>query len=116
MTIAAEPSHGLVLTEEAQPDSETIRAFKQGVDEFNFTAVGSDNYSPVWIIGRDHLGTVQAGMHAHITWTWLFLDWLWVAAAYRGHGLGAQLLLRSEAIARDRGCSGSYLNTFSFQA
>jgi GNAT superfamily N-acetyltransferase len=116
MDIAAEPSHHLILTEEAHPDSDTIRAFKQGVDEFNFAAVGPDSYLPIWIIGRDPSGTVHAGMHAHIAWSWLFLDWLWVAAAYRGHGLGAQFLLRAEAMARDHGCAGVYLNTFSFQA
>jgi len=116
MDIAAEPSRGLTLAEEADPASETIRAFKQGVDEFNFAAVGPDGYAPIWIIGRDHSGAVQAGAHGHISWTWLFLDWLWVAAAHRGNGLGAQLLLRTEALAHAHGCSEVYLNTFSFQA
>jgi GNAT superfamily N-acetyltransferase len=116
MTTVAEPPHDIVLTHEAQPDANTIRTFKQGVDDFNFAAVGPDGYASVWIIGRDRAGSVQAGLYAQAAWTWLFLDWLWVAEAHRGHGVGTRLLLRAEAAARDRGCCGVYLNTFSFQA
>ncbi|MBV8097082.1 MAG: GNAT family N-acetyltransferase [Acetobacteraceae bacterium] len=116
MTCTNEPADSLIFTETAEPDSETIRALKHGVDEFNFSAVGPDQYRQVWIIGRDNAGVLQAGLRSHITWSWLFLDWLWVASAYRSRGVGSEILLRTEAIARDRGCLGVYLNTFSYQA
>jgi GNAT superfamily N-acetyltransferase len=116
MNVVVEPVVRLNFTETPHPDDETIRALKKGVDEFNFAVAGPDHYAPIWISGKDGAGTVRAGVHAHISWTWLFLDWLWVSRAYRQHGVGTQLLLRTEEIARERGCSGVYLNTFTFQA
>ena len=47
---------------------------------------------------------------------WLFVNWLWVAEAYRGTGIGSRLLLGAEEAARDQHCRDAYLDTFTFQA
>ena len=49
-------------------------------------------------------------------WRWLFVDLLFVPAAHRGQGLGTALLNEAEAKARERGCIGVWLLSFSFQA
>jgi GNAT superfamily N-acetyltransferase len=109
-------NHTVVLAEENDPDRDTIDAIGQGLHAYNSAVAGSEAYTPLWIIGRDNAGTVQAGLRGWSFWSWLFVNWLWVAEAHRHRGLGSQLLLRAEAIARERGCIGVYLDTFSFQA
>lgn len=49
-------------------------------------------------------------------WRWLFIDQFVVPESYRGQGLGKKLLLQAEETARQRGCRGVWLFTFSFQA
>jgi len=56
------------------------------------------------------------GLTGYTHWQWLFVERLWVAATARRKGIGAQLLAKAEQAAMDRGCVGSWLDTFSFQA
>ena len=67
-------------------------------------------------VGRDAAGTVQSGLRYIAALEWLFVNWLWVAAPYRRTGEGSRLLLAAETDAREAGCRGVYLDTFSFQA
>lgn len=46
----------------------------------------------------------------------MFIDWLWVSPAARGQGAGIRLLNKAENAARERGCIGAYVDTFSFRA
>ncbi len=71
---------------------------------------------PLWIIGRDGNGTVQAGLNGQTFFNWMFVQWLWVAEPFRLQKVGSELLLKAEEIARERQCIGSYLDTFTFQA
>jgi GNAT superfamily N-acetyltransferase len=57
-----------------------------------------------------------AGLTGYTHRQWLFVDRLWVEATARRKGIGAQLLAKAEQTARERGCLGSWLDTFSFQA
>ena len=57
-----------------------------------------------------------AGLKAVTGWDWLYVQTLWVHEEHRGDGLGMRLLQRAEAEARQRGCIGSCLSSFSFQA
>lgn len=47
---------------------------------------------------------------------WFFVKLLAVSPEARGGGIGAQLLARAEALAREDGLVGIYLDTFEFQA
>jgi GNAT superfamily N-acetyltransferase len=60
--------------------------------------------------------TVIGGLFGAIGWGWLHLDILWVADAYRGQGLGTQLLQRAESEAAAMGVGRAYLETTDFQA
>jgi len=109
-------SSPLQLTSETAPDQATARAISAGLDAYNDSMAPGGNWKPLWIVGRDDAGSVQAGLRGVTDYGWLFVIWLWVAEPYRRQRVGSQLLLDAEAIARERRCSHSYLDTFSFQA
>ena len=106
----------LTLTQETAPDEATARVIDAGLDAYNESIVPYGDWGPLWIIGRDGAGAVQAGLRAVTVYDWMFVIWLWVAEAHRGAGIGSRLLAEAETIARARGCRASYLDTFSFQA
>ena len=68
------------------------------------------------MIARDSSQKIQAGLYGKSYWKWLYIEFLWISEQHRGSGLGSRLLQRTEAIARERGCLGVWLNTISFQA
>lgn len=71
---------------------------------------------PVAILLKDDTGQVVGGLWGKTVYDWLFVEYLIVPESMRGHNLGATLLLDAERIAIGRGCVGSWLTTFSFQA
>lgn len=61
-------------------------------------------------------GKIIGGLWGVTYWNWLFVDQFVVPESCRGQGLGTRLLRQAEDIARQRGCIGVWLYTFSFQA
>lgn len=68
------------------------------------------------ILLRDENETLQGGLVGTILWGWLYIRWLWVAESHRGAGWGQALLQRGEEEARQSGCRGVYIDTFSPRA
>jgi GNAT superfamily N-acetyltransferase len=64
----------------------------------------------------DDRGAVIGGLWGKTVYDWLFVEYLAVPETMRGRDLGTQLLTRAEQIAVERGCVGSWLTTFTFQA
>lgn len=56
------------------------------------------------------------GLQARIFYRWMYISLFHLPETLRGQGLGRALLQRAEAVARARGCTGIWLDTFSFQA
>jgi GNAT superfamily N-acetyltransferase len=71
---------------------------------------------PVAILIKDEAGQVTGGLWGRTVYGWLYVDYLVVPDSMRGRGLGSKILLAAEQVARDHGCAGSWLTTFSFQA
>lgn len=71
---------------------------------------------PVALLLNDEGGNTVGGLWGRTVYDWLFVDYLVVPESMRGRDLGTQLMVRAEAIAADRGCVGSWLTTFTFQA
>jgi GNAT superfamily N-acetyltransferase len=113
---AANGTPSLTFTTETSPNEATIRAIESGLTAHQ-TGLGlKTDWSPRWIVGRDEGEVVQAGIRFVLAFEWLFVNWLWVVAPYRKHGIGSQLMAGAEAAARAQGCRGAYLDTFTFQA
>ena len=106
----------LTFVAETSPSGATVRTIESGLTA-HATGLGlRTDWSPRWIAGRDRDGVVQAGIRFVLAFEWLFVNWLWVADAYRKHGVGSQLMGAAEAAARAEGCHAAYLDTFTFQA
>jgi len=106
----------LQLTTELEPDKAAIHTIEEGLISYNERLAPGGGWKPLWIVGRDAAGDVQAGLRGVTAYNWLFVEWLWVAEPYRRQGFGSRLLLDAEAIARERRCASCYLDTFGFQA
>jgi GNAT superfamily N-acetyltransferase len=107
---------GIEIIEDAAPEFEDVAAIQRGLHAFNQEMGGPYDREPVTLLVRDAAGRTVGGLLGLTFWGWLFIDWLWLSRELRGQGIGAELLRRAEVIARERGCTNAYTDTFSFQA
>jgi GNAT superfamily N-acetyltransferase len=101
-----------------EPDAsdEDVAVVQSGLRAFNVARIGEPDEEPVRIFLRDDAGRIVGGLLGHIRWRWLYVAKLWIDDAHRGTGQGVALMQAAEAHARSRGCIGSYLDTFEYQA
>lgn len=83
---------------------------------FNAQSGYPDDTRPVAVLLKDEAGTTVGGLWGKTGYGWLFVEFLVVPESLRGRNLGAALMGEAEQIARERGCVGSWLTTFAFQA
>ena len=102
-----------IKTEVQEVDRKAIVA---AMLSFNESRIGDDGYEPLAILLRNDDGKVQGGLTAKCYYRWLFIDLLFVPEAFRGAKLGGKLLAQAEQWAKERGCVGVWLDTFTFQA
>jgi GNAT superfamily N-acetyltransferase len=80
-------------------------------------SVGPDpGYGTLALLIQDSAGAVSGGLWGRIFYDWLVVELLFIPEPLRRTGLGRRLLSQAEQHARDRGCIGIWLDTFSFQA
>jgi GNAT superfamily N-acetyltransferase len=65
------------------------------------------------LVARDASGAPIGGVNGVIHWRWLYIAQFYVAPEARGDGVGRALLAQAEGFAREKGCVGIYLDTFS---
>src|SRR5690606_28950965 len=74
-------------------------------------------YTPVGLaLVLEDAGAIRGGLVADTAWRWMYIRLLSVEDGLRGTGFGRRLMERAEAIARDRGFIGAWVDTYSFQA
>jgi GNAT superfamily N-acetyltransferase len=109
----------MTSTDATRIDSEVSEADEpaviRGLLTFNEAWIGPSNEQRVKLVARDELGVV-GGLLGHTKWKWLYVAKLWVDERGRGKGIGTQLLITAEELARTRGCTDASLNTFEYQA
>jgi GNAT superfamily N-acetyltransferase len=85
--------------------------------DYNHAVARLDSYEEFAVLLRDpDSNDVTGGLYGQIDHGWAFVKLLIVPEAYRGLGLGRQLMNEAEAIARRHDSEGIWLNTFDFQA
>jgi GNAT superfamily N-acetyltransferase len=93
-----------------------VAELRDALHEFNFAATGYRDGRSLSCFLRDADGVLVAGIDGFTWGGYARVDYLWVAAALRGNGLGTRLLDAAEDEARRRGCATIVLDTHSFQA
>lgn len=106
----------LRIVSEPRTESPDATFVREGLALYNVAVTGHSHYSPLAIFLKDERDAILGGALGHLWGGWLDLDALWVSELFRGQGYGARLLEAAENEARDQGCHGVYLATFSFQA
>ena len=92
-------------------------AVQKGFDDVPLPeSVAAYEAMPLAIALKNERGGIEGGLTGHSVWGWLYVKYLWVTEARRCSGFGGRLLDRAEDIAWERGCTGVWLHTLSFQA
>lgn len=108
-----EAKDGLIFNQ--TPAKAEVHAFHEGFMAFNRQYCPGD-HKPFAFTVATAGGSVLGGIDGESFWGRLHVENLHVDADWRGCGVGRQLMGMAEALAREHGCRGINLDTFSFQA
>lgn len=107
---------GLTLSIEDTPAETDAEALPDGLKAFNERHwPGHQPWAPLALLIRRG-GTVLGGLAGESYAGWFFIRYFWLDDTIRRLGLGRQVIAAAEQRARERGCHGIYVDTFSFQA
>lgn len=99
-----------------QPDAILRSVIAGGIVAFNESRAGPNNAKPlaVALVGDDDRAI--GGLWGKTSYSWLFVELLFVPEPLRGQNWGSRLMEAAEAEAIARGCVGAWLDTYDFQA
>ncbi len=97
------------------PDPALRQAILAPLIAYNEAAAGPSGYAPLAVTVRDAEGAVAGGLWGYTLYGYLFVELLCMGPA-RGQGIGSAVMALAEEEARRRGCTGIWLDTFTFQA
>jgi GNAT superfamily N-acetyltransferase len=84
---------------------------------YNEAHGGPANYGTLAVLLRDvQSSETIGGLWGRSAYDWLHIELLFVPEQLRGEGLGTRLVRQAEAIARERGHIGIWVDTHDFQA
>jgi len=109
-------SGAVTISQSDQPSTEEVAAVTQILNNNNLRYGYQWASVPLSVLLKDAQETLVGGLIGSTNWGWLHVDLLSVDEGLRGLGYGSKLLETAESIARERGCTFAYLDTFSFQA
>jgi GNAT superfamily N-acetyltransferase len=93
-----------------------IRSYNNDTSAHHRAARKPGAITPLSLILKDEAANEIVGLAASTYWGWLEIDDFYLPQELRGNGMGTTLLQTAERIAIQRGCRGSFLTTFDFQA
>jgi GNAT superfamily N-acetyltransferase len=88
----------------------------QALIAYNRSRAPDPKFQMLGLLLKDEAGATIGGLWGRSAYEWLFIELLFVPEFLRGTGLGSTLIQQAEQVARDRGCTGVWLDTFAFQA
>ncbi len=98
-------------------DEAVKAAIGNRLSAYNAAVASPDTHLPLAILIRDKAdGQIIGGLSGHSFYDWLYVNLFFIPDSLRGENLGTRLLAQAEDIARARGCTGIWLDTFEFQA
>ncbi len=106
---------GWTTTLESAADPAMRQAILAPLLAYNEAAGGPSGYAPLAVTLRDAEGAIVGGLWGYTTYSYLFVELLCMGPA-RGQGIGTAMMALAEEEARRRGCTGIWLDTFTFQA
>jgi len=83
---------------------------------FNLKNAPDPDFRMLGLLLKDEAGATIGGLWGRSGYEWLFIELLFVPEHLRGSGVGTQLMRQAEDVARERGLTGIWLDTFAFQA
>jgi GNAT superfamily N-acetyltransferase len=104
------------LSLEDQPAAEDLREVYDTIVAYNLGQVGDHWKGRLTIFARDQHGRILGGIYGFTDRGWLRVEVLVVQEAWRGQGLGTQLLAGAEEEARRRGSHDAWLDTITSNA
>ena len=104
---------GIVVTSSPNEDDDDFVVEK--TREYNQQFV-DNTFQLLSVYFRNSQNEIIGGLTGKTFWNWLHVEYLWVHESERTNGIGTKLMLTAETEAVSRGCVGSTLDTFSFQA
>ncbi len=104
----------LIVTDEH--DEAAVAELRERIIAFNIAVTGYDDGRSLSCFLRHDDGEMYAGLDGFTWGGYAMIEWLWVAEAERGQGLGRRLVLAAEREAEARGCAIVRVNTHTFQA
>ena len=104
----------LIVTDEH--DEAAVAELRERIIAFNIAVTGYDDGRSLSCFLRHDDEEMYAGLDGFTWGGYAMIEWLWVAEAARGSGLGRRLVVAAEREAAARGCSVVRVNTHTFQA
>lgn len=95
------------------PNQLDLTFLSERLVEFNDGDVGPSGRQALAVFARNESNAIVGGISGYTAWGWLYVQWLWVDASYRGRGIAGRMLEAAEAEAIARGCHGALIDTFS---
>ena len=102
-----------LLIFEPFPSSDLRDFVEDHVVTYSMALTGAVDYQPVGYFLRQDRGEWVGGCLGYVWGSYLHVQWLWVAATWRGQGQGARLLTAAETMAQDHGATASTLETLN---
>jgi GNAT superfamily N-acetyltransferase len=107
----SEPPAGYRISFEADPPPEFRAGLAKAINAFHADTVPFVSRRFALQVHDDE-GRLTGGLIGVIAWGWLFVEAVWVEAAWRGRGAGRALMGRAETHARAEGCHSVWLDSF----
>ena len=109
-------THTITLSD--KPDPAVAKALVGMLVQFNNAGSGRpfDQRTLVITVTDPETNEILGGLWGSTSYDNLHIDMLFLPESLRRQGFGTQLMRQAEEEASQRGCCGSYLDTFDFQA